>query len=85
MKKYFLILIFTIMSVTANAQELPTSIIQSELTVYAAPDSAFVNTTYSVYVKYDGGEWIDLHEYNAGVDGGFGTEPPSHWVNVLIK
>ncbi|MEN8192631.1 MAG: glycosyl hydrolase family 28 protein [Bacteroidota bacterium] len=78
MKKFLLIYVFINTLVTLNAQITPTSISQTELTVYSAPDSAPVNTTYSVFVKYDGGEWIDLHEYDAGVDGGFGTEPLGH-------
>jgi len=55
-----------------------TSISKSELTVFEAPTGAPENLTYSVCVRYDGGAWVDLHEYDAGVDGGFGTEPLGH-------
>ncbi|MEN8249053.1 MAG: glycosyl hydrolase family 28 protein [Bacteroidota bacterium] len=57
---------------------------QSELIVYKAPDEAPANTTYSVFVRYDGGEWIDLHEYNAEVDGGYLKEPIHHMAFVTF-
>ncbi|MEN8158322.1 MAG: glycosyl hydrolase family 28 protein [Bacteroidota bacterium] len=59
-------------------EEYATSIAQPELTVYEAPVGAPRNFDYSVLVRYDGGKWIDLHEYDAGVDGGFGMEPLGH-------
>lgn len=46
------------------------SISTPELTVFEAPDEAPVNLSYSVYVRCAGGEWIDMHEYDAEVDGG---------------
>jgi hypothetical protein len=45
--------------------EYDTSISLPELTVYEAPTGAPKNFMYNVYVRYDGGEWIDLFEYNA--------------------
>ncbi|MEN8202540.1 MAG: glycosyl hydrolase family 28 protein [Bacteroidota bacterium] len=55
-----------------------TSVALPELTVYEAPVGAPKNFTYEVYVRCEGGDWYNLHEYDAGVDGGFGTEPLGH-------
>lgn len=53
-----------------------------ELTVFKAPDGVAQNETYSVYVRYKGGEWVNLHEYDAGVDGGKGETPSNHMAFV---
>ncbi len=49
-----------------------------ELVVYKAPEGAPRNDTYDVFVRYEGGDKIDLYEYDAGVDGGYGKEPAGH-------
>ncbi len=61
-----------------NNEEYATSLSRPELTVYEAPSGAPKNFTYSVLVRFEGGDWIDLYEYDAGVDGGFGTAPLGH-------
>jgi len=53
-----------------------------ELTVFKAPEEAPKNNTFSVYVRYEGGEWIDLHEYDAEVDGGNLKVPIYHMAFV---
>ena len=49
-----------------------TSIAEPALTVFEAPAEAKGNGNYSVHVRYEGGEWINLFEYEAryGVSGG---------------
>jgi hypothetical protein len=58
---------------TINKQDdgFALSINKPELTVFAAPVGAPKNETFSVFVRYEGGEWIDLYEYDAEVDGGY--------------
>ena len=58
------------------------SIAKPELTVFKAPQEAPVNSSFSVFVRYDGGKWIDLHEYDAEVDGGYLKEPIHHMAFV---
>lgn len=50
-------------------EEYATSISQPELTVYESPSGVPKSFDYSVFVRFDGGEWIDLHEYSAPVNG----------------
>lgn len=59
-----------------------TSIALPQLTVFAAPAGAPGNNTFSVYVRYEGGEWVDLHEYDAEVDGGYLPSPVYHMAFV---
>ncbi|MEN8192633.1 MAG: glycosyl hydrolase family 28 protein [Bacteroidota bacterium] len=82
MKNVLLIVVLLIMSLTACTQETGTFLSKPELTVYAGPDGAPVNTTFSVFVKYEGGEWIDLHEYDAEVDAGYLKKPEEHMAFV---
>ena len=51
----------------SEPEEYATSISQPELTVYEAPSEVSKSLNYSVFVQYDGGQWIDLHEYSAPV------------------
>ncbi len=83
-RTFILQLFIAVMLMNVSAQDAPTSISQPELTVYKAPAGAPANNTYAVYVKYDGGEWIDLHEYDAGVDGGYEEAPIGHMSFVLF-
>ena len=69
MKQLIYIFVFFSFLTNTSAEIVPKSISQNVLTVYSAPINAPVNNTFSVFVKYDGGEWVDLHEYNAPVDG----------------
>lgn len=47
-----------------------TSINPAALTIFGAPSGAPQNNTFSVYVRYEGGQWKDLFAYDAEVDGG---------------
>lgn len=62
--------------------EIPDSVSLPELTVFAAPEGAPANNTFSVFVRYEGGQWIDLHEYDAEVDGGYLPSPVHHMAFV---
>ena len=53
-----------------------------QLTVFGAPTGAPKNNTFSVYVKYEGGQWIDLFAYDAEVDGGNQPSPKYHMAFV---
>ncbi|MEN8202537.1 MAG: LamG-like jellyroll fold domain-containing protein [Bacteroidota bacterium] len=84
MKKIVLTAAFIGIWTLNNAQEAPTSVSQAELLVYEAPAEAPSNSTFSVFVRYEGGEWIDLHEYDAPVDGGFDQAPSQHMAFVYF-
>lgn len=73
----FVVLIQNFVS-AENVEDYANSISKPELVVYKAPNGAPENSTFSVFVKYDGGNWIDLHEYDAGVDGGHFKEALGH-------
>lgn len=58
--------------------EFASSLNLPELTVFEAPNGAPKNETFSVFVRYEGGEWVDLYEYDAEVDGGHMKTPIYH-------
>ncbi len=62
-----------------------TSISKPELTVFEVPQESPINETYSVFVRYKGGDWIDLHEFDAEVDGGYLKKPIYHMAFVSFE
>ena len=83
------LMIFMLLSVSCNSGKednventYDSSINLPELTVYEAPQGVPHNDTFSVYVKYEGGDWIDLYEYDADVDGGHMKNPVYHMAFV---
>ena len=55
----------TIVVAPVETDTFATSISQPELTVFEAPQGAKGNPTYTVHVRYEGGDWISLFEYDA--------------------
>lgn len=58
------------------------SIDSPQLRVYKAPEGAPVNTKYSVFVRFAGGQWVQLHEYDSGVEDGNLSAPIFHMAFV---
>jgi len=75
---------FTVLAFRASKDKkaFATSSSLPKLTVFKAPEGAPKNNTFSVYVRYEGGEWIDLYEYDAEVDDGFLQAPVHHMAFV---